>query len=175
MTCKPSVVWEFFVKNEDSMVCKLCPDGSTRGNLKGTLAGNAKKHLSYHHKVEHEDIVARDSNRITVAGSFATVVSDTESLEAGDDDAYEEIMRKKRRMQKRASSQQQQNSELGRNGDEVQKYLDAVLYADFGSTDPLEWWRQAGLAMGARKGRTLEDLLDMKLMVHINENMSGIR
>ncbi|KAH7719324.1 hypothetical protein AAVH_13181 [Aphelenchoides avenae] len=135
------------------------------------------------------------------------VVSDTESLEAGDDDAYEEIMRKKRRMQKRASSQQQQNSDLGPNGDEVQKYLDAVLYADFGSTDPLEWWRsegmakyprvyeldmkylpapatsasiersfsQAGLAMGARKGRTLEDLLDMKLMVHINENMSGIR
>ncbi|KAH7720452.1 hypothetical protein AAVH_12097 [Aphelenchoides avenae] len=135
------------------------------------------------------------------------VVSDTESLEAGDDDAYEEIMRKKRRMQKRTSSQQQQNKELGRNGDEVQKYLDAVLYADFGSTDPLEWWRsegiakyprvyelamkylpapatsasiersfsQAGLALGGRKGSTLEDLLDMKLMVHINENMSGDR
>ncbi|KAH7705925.1 zinc finger BED domain-containing protein 1-like protein [Aphelenchoides avenae] len=128
-------------------------------------------------------------------------------LDPGDDDAYEEIMRKKRRMQKRASSQQQQNTELGRNGDEVQKYLDEVLYADFGSTDPLEWWRsegmakyarvyelamkylpapatsasiersfsQAGLALGGRKGSTLEDLLDMKLMVHINENMSGDR
>ncbi|KAH7714642.1 zinc finger BED domain-containing protein 1-like protein [Aphelenchoides avenae] len=127
------------------------------------------------------------------------VVSDTEALEAGDDVAYEEIMRKKRQMNKRAN--------LGPNGDELQKYLDAVLYADFGSTDPLEWWRsegiakyprvyelamkylpapatsapfersfsQAGLALGGRKGNTLEDLLDMKLMVHTNENMSGDR
>ncbi|KAH7709399.1 hypothetical protein AAVH_23324 [Aphelenchoides avenae] len=76
------------------------------------------------------------------------VGSDTESLEAGDDDAYEEIMRKKRRMQKRASSQQQQNSELGRNGDEVQKYLDVVVYADFGSTHPLE-----GAAVAQRGNR----------------------
>ncbi|KAH7714503.1 transposase [Aphelenchoides avenae] len=67
MTNKPSVVWEFFLKNDDSMVCKLCPDDSDRGKLKGTLAANAKKHLLHHHKVEHEDVVARDANRIVAA------------------------------------------------------------------------------------------------------------
>ncbi|KAH7696689.1 hypothetical protein AAVH_36238 [Aphelenchoides avenae] len=63
MTNKPSAVWDFFVKNDDSMVCKLCPDSSDNG-FKGTLAANAKKHLRHHHKVEYEDVVARDANRI---------------------------------------------------------------------------------------------------------------
>lgn len=61
MTCRQSVVWEFVTKNADSMVCKLCPDGSARGKLAGTNAGNAKKHLKSYHKVEHEDVEARDA------------------------------------------------------------------------------------------------------------------
>ncbi|KAH7660515.1 zinc finger BED domain-containing protein 1-like protein, partial [Aphelenchoides avenae] len=194
MTNKPFVVWEFFVKNDDSMDCKLCPERSDRGKLKGTLAmqkdhsvtvskvyAEIKKLSKHCDKFRNEapdawalakgikaELVKRFGVYIDPKMAFLVdmdsdvisrllldrignddvqeVVSDTESFEAGDDDAYEEIMRKMPRMQKRASSQQQQNSELGPNGDEVQKYLDAVLYADFGSTDPLEWWRSEGMA-----------------------------
>ncbi|KAH7722170.1 hypothetical protein AAVH_10345 [Aphelenchoides avenae] len=63
MTNRQSVVWEFFTKNADSMVCKVCPDGSARGKLAGTNAGNAKKHLKSYHKVEHEDVESRDADR----------------------------------------------------------------------------------------------------------------
>lgn len=128
-------------------------------------------------------------------------VSAIESLEAGDDDAYEEIMRKRRRMLKRASSQQHPHKELGRHGKEVQmqfftpisvvpKRLNggaakakliytrlyelaiAYLAAPATSASIERFFSPASLAIGGCKKSTLEVLLDMKLVVHINENLS---
>lgn len=63
MTNRPSAVWAYFTKQSDFMVCKVCPEGSARAKLSGTLASNAKKHLSFCHKNEHEDVEFRDAQR----------------------------------------------------------------------------------------------------------------
>ncbi|KAH7703154.1 transposase [Aphelenchoides avenae] len=76
MTCKPSAVWDFFVKNESTMTCKLCPDSSDN-EFKGTLAANAKKHLRHHHKVEYEDVVARDAERVVAVTSSGSRKAET--------------------------------------------------------------------------------------------------
>ncbi|KAH7713427.1 hypothetical protein AAVH_19223 [Aphelenchoides avenae] len=63
ITNRPSAVWEYFTKQSDFMVCKLCPDGIARARLSGTLASNAKQHLKLYHKDQHEEVQVRDAQR----------------------------------------------------------------------------------------------------------------
>ncbi|KAH7722171.1 hypothetical protein AAVH_10346 [Aphelenchoides avenae] len=131
--------------------------------------------------------------------------SDAEAGPPDDDASYEELMRKKRKLEKRSSSQTQPAGLDNRSLVEAKEYLNSVLYQDFGSTDPLEWWRSegyvkfpnvhslalnylaapatsasiertfshGGLAVRGSKNRTQEELLNMKLMYHLNENISS--
>ncbi|KAH7709629.1 hypothetical protein AAVH_23105 [Aphelenchoides avenae] len=54
---------------------------------------------------------------------------------------YEEMMLKRRKLEKRLSSQDRTPGHRSGSLTEAREYINAVLYQDFPTTEPLEWWR----------------------------------